>query len=300
MSPEDQRAYDSLELRIQTILPEQYQDCYDEVEPVSMGSAGLKYGKDGKVAWQDIWKHFCDLAMAGGPPHKGKLLLPATPLEIQADPDRYTQVVEEICRGIKLVTFLESAPAEAPGWIRVECTTEGAAGWLARAIVMENVSARCEGTGLYVPAGPNYRIEKEVKNVITSMAKTCHYWMDHMWAAQQRIIGDLFQTIAKESPLIQPTTEADDALRTHLTNRLRDELGMEVAETQTPGWLNLPCPTIKSAIWLMRALVVANVMSRREETHLCLPLNPTTDPQGDHVLQALKKTLAFASAQGVM
>jgi sirohydrochlorin cobaltochelatase len=69
----DQAAFEVLELRLKTILPEEYQDTYEELEPVSMGSAGLKYGRDGKVAWNDIWATFCDLAMAGGPPHKGAL-----------------------------------------------------------------------------------------------------------------------------------------------------------------------------------------------------------------------------------
>ena len=59
---------ETLEARIKTILPPQYQDCYEDVQPVSMGSAGLKYGPDGKVAWNEIWGSFCDLAMAGGPP----------------------------------------------------------------------------------------------------------------------------------------------------------------------------------------------------------------------------------------
>ena len=78
MSTEERRAFEALELRIRTILPEEYQDTYEDVEPVSMGSAALKYGRDGKVAWHDTWGSFCDLAMAGGPPHKGKLLMAAS------------------------------------------------------------------------------------------------------------------------------------------------------------------------------------------------------------------------------
>ena len=42
LSVEDQGALEALEFRLRTILPEQYQDCYEEVLPVSMGSAGLK------------------------------------------------------------------------------------------------------------------------------------------------------------------------------------------------------------------------------------------------------------------
>ena len=69
---------------------------------------------------------------------------------------------------------------------------------------MENVSARCEGTTLELPAGPGYRLEKEIKNVITAVAKTGHDWLDHTGVAQQRAIGDLFSAIEAESPLIQP------------------------------------------------------------------------------------------------
>ena len=86
---EDQEALAALEFRLRTVLPEEYQDCYEEVEPVPMGSAGLKYGSDGKVAWNEMWATFCDLAMAGGPPHKGTLLEPGTQAEIDAQPDRY-------------------------------------------------------------------------------------------------------------------------------------------------------------------------------------------------------------------
>src|SRR5580698_9616789 len=92
----DQAAFAALELRIKTILPEEYQDCYDELEPVPMGAAQLKYGRDGKVAWNDIWATFCDLAMAGGPPHKGALLEPGSRAAIDAEPERYRLVADEM------------------------------------------------------------------------------------------------------------------------------------------------------------------------------------------------------------
>lgn len=151
---------EELEVRLKTILPEQYQDCYEDVQPVSMGSATLKYGSDGKVAWDDIWETFCDLAMAGGPPHKGALLEPGSQAAIDAQPDGYREVVGEIRRGVIMVSRLAAEPLLIPGWVRVECESRGMASWLVRAIVMENVSARCEGTVIDLPAGPDYRIEK--------------------------------------------------------------------------------------------------------------------------------------------
>src|SRR5688572_32734670 len=110
-----------------------------------MGSAGLKYGNDGRGAWNAMWASFCDLAMAGGPPHKGMLLEPAPRAEIDANPDRYADVVEEICRGIGMVTYLDAQPSPTAGWIRVDCLGDATASWLLRAVVMENVSACSEG-----------------------------------------------------------------------------------------------------------------------------------------------------------
>ena len=69
---EDREALHALDLRLRTVLPEQYQECYEDLQPVSMGSAGLRYRGDGRVAWDEMWGSFCDLAMAGGPPHKSE------------------------------------------------------------------------------------------------------------------------------------------------------------------------------------------------------------------------------------
>jgi hypothetical protein len=32
---------------------------------------------------------------------------------------------------------------------------------------------------LLLPAGPAFQLEKEIKNVITVLAKTFHYWTEH-------------------------------------------------------------------------------------------------------------------------
>src|SRR6201996_5126330 len=101
-TPETGADYELLEARLKTLLPEEYQDSYEDVQPVSMGSAGLKYGSDGHVAWNEIWGSFCDLAMAGGPPHRGTLLEPATKAAIDQEPERYSQVVNELCRGVEM------------------------------------------------------------------------------------------------------------------------------------------------------------------------------------------------------
>ncbi len=306
MSPEDRRAFEALELRVRAILPKEYQDRYEDVAPVSMGSASLKFGDDGKVAWDDIWGAFCDLAMAGGPPHKGKLLLPATGAEIQQAPERYREVVQEICRGIRMVTHLAVMPSPVPGWVQVDCDDAVMASWLARAIAMENVSARCEGTLLDLPAGPNYRIEKEIKNVITSIAKTCHYWQGHVGTAQQREIEGLFAALESESPLIQPAVEgygfqpdSDRELRNALGDKILAATGLPPSQTPCDGWLGIVCPSVKAAIWMMRALVACNVFARREDTVLFVPVNPATDPEGDIVVRQMRRAHGGARVRGL-
>src|SRR5689334_3647253 len=128
MTADIQRALEILDLRLKAMLPEVYQDSYEDVQPVSMGSAGLKFDAEGKVAWNEIWGSFCDLAMAGGPPHKGMLLEPGTPEAIDAQLERYAQVVDEICRGVMMTTLLDAQSSPVPGWIRVECYSEAMAG----------------------------------------------------------------------------------------------------------------------------------------------------------------------------
>lgn len=305
-SRDDEEFYRALECRLRTILPATYQDCYEEVQPVSMGSAGLKYDWDGKVAWDQIWGSFCDLAMAGGPPHKGTLLEPAPLTEIEAAPERYSKVVEEICRGIRMITEFAAERSKQPGWVRVDCDSRVAAEWLVRAIVMENVSARWEGTTIELPAGPGYRIEKEIKNVITSIAKTTHYWVDHMWSSQQRDIANFFLTMAKQFPLIQPAwsrraSSADDcrALRGKLAESISRATGLGASDHRYCGWLGLSCPGISAAIWMMRALVVTNVLARREGTTLFVPVNPEMDPEGEIVVRAVLQIHRLAITQKV-
>jgi sirohydrochlorin cobaltochelatase len=36
------------------------------------------------------------------------------------------------------------------------------------------------GNPLLLPAGPDFRLKYEIKNVITAVAKTHHYWTEHM------------------------------------------------------------------------------------------------------------------------
>jgi sirohydrochlorin cobaltochelatase len=128
-----------------------------------------------------MWTDFCDLALVGGPPHRGTLLEPASPEQIRADQVNYKRVVAEIERGLSLVTGLPIVYTKSPGWVGVQCHDEKMALWLLRAIIVENVSVRREGNVLFLPASPDFQLEKEIKNIITILAKTHHYWVEHAW-----------------------------------------------------------------------------------------------------------------------
>jgi sirohydrochlorin cobaltochelatase len=277
------------------------------VPPVSMGSAGLKYGTDGQVAWDEMWVTFCDLAMAGGPPHKGALLEPGDRTEVDAQSNRYDQVVEQIGRGVTMVTGLRAQRSPVPGWVRVTCLTEGMAAWLLRAIVMENVAARADGHVLDVPAAPHFRVEKEIKNVVTVMAKTCHYWNGHIPLAQQWAIANLFAKMAATSPLVEPAlsrdgvrADEDQQVAASIAETIARRTGLRAAQPPHAGWLGMECPSIRAAIWLMRALVVGNVLARREGTLLFVPINPVSDPTGETVASSLARVHHLASAAGIL
>jgi hypothetical protein len=308
MTLDDRRALGALELRLRIILPKEYQDSYEDLQPVPMRSAGLKYKANGQVAWDEIWGSFCDLAMAGGPPHKGMLLEPGSASAVAADPDRYEEVAEEICRGVRMTTDLDAEPSPTPGWVRILGLTDGMAGWLLRAITMENVAAHREGLTLDLPAAPHFRLEKEIKNVVTVIAKTSHYWLGHMPHGQQRAIANLFTRMTKESPLVVPMLATDDetraarhdAIKSTIIERIRRTSGLQPSSHRYTGWLGLECPSAGAAIWMMRGLVVGNVLARREETTLFVAVNPDIDADGHTVVTTLTRVHRLASEKGVL
>ena len=115
----------------------------------------------------------------GGPPHRSDLLEPIDPQIIQTQPAEYDAVLNELERGIQLVMG-RPVRRQTPGWLGIECDDEEMAIWLLRAIIVENVMARREEKTLYFPVSPEYQLEKEIKNVITVIAKTNHYWEEHL------------------------------------------------------------------------------------------------------------------------
>jgi cation diffusion facilitator family transporter len=165
------------------ILPPRYQDANVSVSATPMGSAAMRFDDQGDVAWDEMWTGYCELALAGGAPHRGTLLEPVHEEAINANPDRYEWVVNEIERGLVKVTGLPVRRSPVSGWVGLECTSEDMALWLLRAIVVENVTVRREDNVLWFPAGPDFRLEREIKNVVTVVAKTTHYWQEHIAGA---------------------------------------------------------------------------------------------------------------------
>ena len=142
-----------------------------------MAPAPMRFNDDGSVAWGEMWDSFCVLALDGGPPHRVTLLRGEPDSDTTSESYRFAAT--EIARGVRLVSGLAAAPA-APGWLAVTCHSPGMARWLAEAIVEENVEARAEGATLLVPVGASFSLKGEIKNVITAVAKTTHYWREHL------------------------------------------------------------------------------------------------------------------------
>ena len=142
-----------------------------------MASAPMKYQPDGSVDWGNMWDTFCVLAREGGPAHRASMLY------AQQDADTsspgYQFAVDEIVRGVNLVSGL-TATAGPPGWAAIQCDSAAMAAWLAETIEEEQVQARAAGATLFVPVGDYFTLKGEIKNVITVVAKTAHYWREHL------------------------------------------------------------------------------------------------------------------------
>ncbi|WP_420627201.1 hypothetical protein [Candidatus Leptofilum sp.] len=166
----------------------------------SMPAGPIIYREDGAIDWGNMWDSFCVLALDGGPPHRGDFL--RAPQNPDVNSEAYQFAVSEIARGIWEVAAMTAVPAE-PGWLQIDCASAGQARWLAEAIVEENVQARHEGSLLYVPVGDAFRLKKEIKNVITAVAKTTHYWQEHLAIevkqalAFQDKLGSIWRTIQR-------------------------------------------------------------------------------------------------------
>ena len=230
MAAEEAQALEALDVRIRTLLPEVYQDSYEDAaaRADAIGRAEVRARRP-----RGVGRDVGELLRPGDGRRsaaQGRAARSGRRAAIDADFDRYDEVADEICRGIRLVTGLRPYVSPNPGWVRVSCPGDAMAGWLLRAIVMENVAARRQGAMLDLPAAPQFRLEKEIKNVITVIAKTCHYWMGHIPRAQQQAIAELFLTMDAESPLVEPALPDAGAVSgahsAHLAETIQRDTGL--------------------------------------------------------------------------
>ncbi|HTG10375.1 MAG TPA: hypothetical protein VK746_06225 [Candidatus Eisenbacteria bacterium] len=150
----------------------------------AMASAPFVWRRDGRPDWSAMWTTFCDLALHGGPPQRGALQALRGPSVDGRAARSAPEIAAELRRGIEETTGLGVEAAE-PGWIAITCASARMAAWLCAAIILENVDARVEGARLLVPAGPGFALEDQVKSVVTVVAKTHHYWREHLESARE-------------------------------------------------------------------------------------------------------------------
>jgi sirohydrochlorin cobaltochelatase len=147
----------------------------DAAQPMS--SAPFVWQADGRPDWGSMWTSFCELALYGGPPQRGRQSALRAPIGVATDSDG--EMLAEMRRGIWETAGLY-AESSAPGWLSITCDSPTMAAWMCAAIILENVDARVDEDRLIVPAGPDYQLQDEVKSIITVVAKTHHYWQAHV------------------------------------------------------------------------------------------------------------------------
>lgn len=270
-----------LNTRIRGLLPLAYHSCLETISPTSMGSAGMKYDANGRVAWDEIWTTFCDLAMAGGPPHRGKFLCPTNPSDSLKDLEKAKAVASEIQRGIALTTGMKAFFDDHLNWVFLECESKNMAAWMHRAIVAENVFADHQENIVRLPSGPGFRVEKEIKNVIVCIAKSWHYWDGHMSDNEKTKAGKVMNDAPLlEPPLLEPTLTIKQDLSPETYAAALSET-LKIVETALKlknkidsefGWVGFECPDEKTAAWMVRALLACNIISRRETLTLFMPI----------------------------
>jgi hypothetical protein len=242
-----------------------------------MGSAKLKTGPDGQIAWDEIWTTFCHLALAGGPPHRGTLLEPVPAEEAAALSEQQQKVVAEIERAIGLTTELTTFLSPTPGWVGVRCESADMAAWLVRAIVAENIIARRDGNALFLPAGPRFTVEKEIKNVVTSLAKTCHYLLDHLPPGCRPAGLDrrLVEPASREEIAASPAKYL--AAASDLERGIRQVTRLDTEAGKSQGWIGVQCASEEMSVWMLRAVAVEDCLVRREGDLLCVPVSMHRD-----------------------
>lgn len=217
---------------------------------------------------------------------------PVRPETVAEQPERHRAVVDELGRAVRLAADRQLVGGYAPGWAGVPCSTTEEASWLQAAVVAENVSARRRGAVLQLPAGPAFRVEQEIKNVVVALAKVCHYWDGHLSDAQQSIF--------RGRTLCEPASPAEVAASppsyratvTALEECMKGVVGRGVDTTRYAGWAGVFSESEVMAAWLLRAVLVEGLLARREGEVLYLPVGMTqTADETERVVAAFAGAL---------
>jgi hypothetical protein len=95
-------------------------------------------------------------------------------------------------------------------------------------------------------------------------------------------------------------SRAGETTAAAIVQAIESPTGLRSSPRRYAGWLGFECATVRSAIWMMRAMVASNVLSRREETVLFVPVNPGIDPGGHHVSSTLTAVHRLAAGRGML
>ena len=122
-----------------------------------------------------------------------------------------------------------------------------------------------------------------------ALAKAYHYWDGHLTAAQQSLAGDGVWEAATPAEAAASPSEYEAAVG-EVENSLL-QAGLPTSPRRYVGWVGVETGREEDAVWLLRAILVEQVLARREGTVLYLPVGAT--PNSD---QAARVALAFRRA----
>lgn len=140
-----------------------------------MKAAEMVYDENGNPQWDKMWSVYCNLAAEGGPSHRADVD------KISFPGNKFTyndSVKSEILRGLTLLNAKVYKITDI-GEIYIDLFFPKKADWFSKIINLENVESKSEDRYLVLPWSGEYKIDKEVKSVVTVWGKASHYWKEH-------------------------------------------------------------------------------------------------------------------------
>ncbi len=67
--------------------------------------------------------------------------------------------------------------------------------------------------------------------------------------------------------------------------------GLRITDHNYAEWIGLDCGSVPSAITTMRRLVASNILCRREEAAIFVPLNAAADPHGKRLARSVAELI---------